>query len=143
MPLSDLLRRWNTTCAAVSATLPAYVAGEADLDPRTASHVSQCLRCQAEIARYRRMLRTLRALRDEAEEPPPSVLSGILAGVDEPAPARHAGPVLVMVAVAAAAAGATGALVWVGRRHFDLGGVQITARMLPTSRTTTKAITTA
>ena len=43
----------------MALALPAYVAGETALDARCAQHVAQCLRCQAEIVRYRRMLRTL------------------------------------------------------------------------------------
>ena len=42
-------------------------------------HVESCLRCQAELARYRRMLRGLQLLRTQYLEPAPGVLSQTLA----------------------------------------------------------------
>ena len=45
-------------CDEVTALLPALVDGEpVSLDVQR--HVDTCLRCQAELARYRRLLRTL------------------------------------------------------------------------------------
>ena len=40
-------------CEEVTALLPAMVDGEHDADPAVALHVETCLRCQAELARYR------------------------------------------------------------------------------------------
>ncbi len=46
-------------------------------------HVESCLRCQAELARYRRMLRGLRDLRTRYVEPTPGTLDELLAALDE------------------------------------------------------------
>ena len=39
--------------------------------PRARVHVDQCLRCQAELVQYRKLLRALRAMRTEVLEPAP------------------------------------------------------------------------
>lgn len=117
--LADLvLRRRHSPCAEVAATLPAHVAGEAPLDPRVEAHVAQCLRCQAEIVRYRRMLRTLHALRDDTPEPPSTVLADILTrvGADEAEGRRLLGAA-VIIAVAAGAAGGAGVILWLTQRR--------------------------
>jgi anti-sigma factor RsiW len=118
--LGERVRR-RSDCEAVAGSLPAYVAGEGDLDERSARHVGSCLRCQADVARYRRMLRTLHALRDDTAEVPPGVLAGILSRLDGGA-GRRASVLLdrwvaVGVAMAAGAAGAAGVLVWSSRRR--------------------------
>jgi hypothetical protein len=59
------------------------------LDEATRRHVEQCLRCQAELVQYRKLLRTLRTLRTEVLEPAPGLLAEILANV-EAAGERHA-----------------------------------------------------
>ena len=50
-------------CDEVTALLPALVDGEHASTSRSQRHVESCLRCQAELARYRRLLRTLALLR--------------------------------------------------------------------------------
>ena len=52
-------------------------------------HVEQCLRCQAELVQYRKLLRALRTLRTEVLEPAPGLLAEILAHLEE-AGERHA-----------------------------------------------------
>ena len=61
----------GVSCAAVAAALPGIVDGVdvADLDLRR--HVETCLRCQAELAQYRKVLRALHQLRTEVLEPSP------------------------------------------------------------------------
>ena len=55
----------NRTCAAPRSLTESHAArGGADVDLATQTHIESCLRCQAELARYRRMLRALRPLRD-------------------------------------------------------------------------------
>jgi len=49
-------------------------------------HVETCLRCQADIARYRRMLRGLRDLRTRYVDPPPGSLDAMLAGFEDTVP---------------------------------------------------------
>ncbi len=79
------------------------------------THIESCLRCQAELARYRRMLRALQQLRTRFLEPSPSLLAQTLAVLEE-AGERHAVRSLLSgrrlayvgaISGAAAAAGAT------------------------------------
>lgn len=119
--LVDRVLRRVGECDAVGGLLPAWVAGEADLDKRARDHLAQCLRCQADVARYRRMLRTLHALRPQGDQPSPELLSDIIAGLDgqrrarwSPAPWVAIG---VTAAAAAGAAGAAGVLLWSARRR--------------------------
>jgi len=65
-------------CDEVTALLPALVDGD-DADPQAALHIETCLRCQAELARYRRLLRTLALLRTRYAEPTPGLLGETLA----------------------------------------------------------------
>lgn len=104
-------------CDAVARFLPAYAAGEQELDPQTLAHVAECLRCQAELARYRRMLRALHGLRLERELPPNGVLGGVLAALDEQPGAEHLWMVVAGVASAAGALAATAAVLWLGHRR--------------------------
>jgi anti-sigma factor RsiW len=46
-------------------------------------HVDSCLACQAEVAKYRRLLRALRGLRTRYLEPAPDLLAQTLAGLGE------------------------------------------------------------
>ena len=75
-----------TPCEQLAAALAA------DADPLAAAasgelavHVGTCLRCQAELARHRRLLRGLAALRTEEFVLPPSLLSDVLAAVERAA----------------------------------------------------------
>jgi len=108
-------------CDAVAGSLPAYVAGEVDLDDASAAHLAQCLRCQADVARYRRMLRTLHALRSDPAVVPPGSLSALLAGLDGQRPRRE-GWVALGLAAAAGALGTVGLLAWTARRRLGVAG---------------------
>jgi hypothetical protein len=71
-------------CDEVTALLPALVDGEpVSLDVQR--HVDTCLRCQAELARYRRLLRTLALLRSRYAEPAPGLLGDTLAAITDAA----------------------------------------------------------
>lgn len=48
-------------------------------------HVEACLKCQAELARYRRMLRGLRDLRTRYVEPAPDSIDETLAALEDAA----------------------------------------------------------
>ncbi len=72
-------------CEEVTALLPGLVDGEHDADPEAALHVETCLRCQAELARYRRLLRTLALLRTRYAEPTPGLLGETLAALTDAA----------------------------------------------------------
>ena len=46
-------------CEAIAESLPGVVDGSARLDRAERRHVEQCLRCQAELAQYRKLLRAM------------------------------------------------------------------------------------
>ncbi|MDQ1437377.1 MAG: hypothetical protein QOK43_1006 [Acidimicrobiaceae bacterium] len=109
-------------CEHVHELLPEVVDGNHQADPDVVDHVQGCLRCQAELVQYRRLLRALHNLRTEVLEPAPGTLSGILAHI-EAVGERGAIRSLLSgrraayvggLAVATAAAGA-GAIVLLGR----------------------------
>jgi len=111
------------SCEDVSAALPAIVDGGDEADRRIQLHVARCLRCQAELAHYRMLLRTLRLLRTDYLEPAPGLLGSILTGIEEAAErgairsilSGRRAAYLGGVAVAATAAGAAGTIVLVSR----------------------------
>ena len=112
------------TCAEVAELLPAVVDGD-KVDRRVARHVEACLRCQAELAGYRRLLRALHGLRTEVLNPPPGAVAGCLAALAGAGERRaglallngHRGAYLGGLAVAATAAGAGAALVLATRKR--------------------------
>ena len=53
------------------------------VDGRSQRHIEHCLRCQAELARYRKMLRGLQLLRTRYLEPAPGLLAQTLAAIEE------------------------------------------------------------
>jgi hypothetical protein len=118
-------------CEDVAAVLPGLVDGSALADRRAARHVESCLRCQAELVQYRRLLRTLRTLRTEVLEPAPGLLTDILTRLEEAGERSAVRSMLTgrrvayvgAVAAATAAAGAAGAIVLVTRnRRVRLAG---------------------
>jgi hypothetical protein len=71
-------------CDEVTPLLPGLVDGEA-VGFEAQRHVDTCLRCQAELARYRRLLRTLSLLRTYYVEPTPGLLGETLALITDAA----------------------------------------------------------
>ncbi|MGH9165127.1 MAG: hypothetical protein ACRDZW_06395 [Acidimicrobiales bacterium] len=119
-------------CDRVADRLPQILDGAERADPQVLAHVETCLRCQAELVQYRRLLKALRALRTDVLEPAPGALTSILANL-EAAGERGAMRSLLAgrraayvggIAVATAAAGAAGAMVLAnrGRRKMRLAG---------------------
>jgi hypothetical protein len=101
--------------------LAGVVDGSAVLDRQAAGHVDACLRCQAELAQYRRLLRSLRQLRDDPVDVPADVPALIRARLDEAVAASPWGRRAAFAgAVAATAAGAAGAIVLVANRSRRL-----------------------
>ena len=87
--LSDLIReRGTTTCDDVAELLAGVVDGSARLEGTDRRHVEQCLRCQAEVVQYRKLLRALQAMRAEVIEPAPGLLPELLNAVGEAAEHR-------------------------------------------------------
>jgi len=110
-------------CDQLSPLLAGVVDGSAVMDLRSSEHVASCLRCQAELAQYRRLLRSLRHLRDEPVAVPADLLASIGARLDRYGTPRG-GPwgrrVAYAGALAATAAGAAGAIAIVATRSRRL-----------------------
>jgi anti-sigma factor RsiW len=70
-------------CSEVAERMPKLLEDGVDVDVATREHIEACLRCQAELVRYRRMLRGLRSLRDAYLEPGPDAVSQTLAALWE------------------------------------------------------------
>ncbi|HVE94771.1 MAG TPA: hypothetical protein VNB24_07600 [Acidimicrobiales bacterium] len=110
-------------CLALSDQLATYAEGVDAAPADVRAHIDSCLRCQAEMVQYRRLLRGLHTLRTEVLEPAPGTLTGILAHIEHAGERRavrsllqgRRGAYLGGIAVAATAAGAAGALVLAGR----------------------------
>ena len=103
-------------CERIADSLPEAVDGTDGLGPAERAHVETCLRCQAELVQYRKLLRAMHTLRTDVVEP--GVLAELLASVGEVGEhqairslinrrrAAYAGGI-----AAATAAGVTGAVV--------------------------------
>jgi anti-sigma factor RsiW len=130
---SEWLRRRQLQCEDIADLLPGIIDGDDATDKRIVQHVESCLRCQAELVQYRRLVRALHQMRTDLLEPAPGVLSDILAGLAEAGEQRviqahlrgHRAVYISGMAVATAAAGAAGAVVLVSRasrRKMRLAG---------------------
>jgi len=119
-------------CDQVADRLPQIVDGGERAAPAVLAHVDSCLRCQAELVQYRKLLKALRTLRTDILEPAPGTLTAILASL-EAVGERGAMRSLLAgrraayvggIAAATAAAGAAGAIVLAnrGRRKMRLAG---------------------
>ena len=76
-------------CDELVDVLPGVADGTTIADRQARRHVERCLRCQAELVQYRKVLRALHNLRTEVLEPAPGLLPDILATL-EAAGERHA-----------------------------------------------------
>ena len=109
-------------CEELSEDLAAAADGSVLLGRNERRHVERCLRCQAELVQYRKVLRAMRAMRTEVLEPAPGLLSDILANLEAAGERRairsmiqgHRAAYLGGLA-AATAAGAAGAIVYANR----------------------------
>ena len=70
-------------CEDLSGALAATAGADRTLSRSERRHVERCLRCQAEVVKYRKLLRTLRTLRTDVLEPAPGLLADILATIEE------------------------------------------------------------
>jgi anti-sigma factor RsiW len=109
-------------CDDLTDDLSAAADGSFLLGREERRHVERCLRCQAELVQYRKVLRAMRAMRTEVLEPAPGILAEILANLEEAGERRairslisgHKAAYLGGLA-AATAAGAAGAIVFASR----------------------------
>jgi hypothetical protein len=70
-------------CDDVARLLPEAVEQGRAVDLTVQQHIETCLRCQAELARYRKLLRGLQLLRTRFLEPAPGLLAQTLAALEE------------------------------------------------------------
>jgi anti-sigma factor RsiW len=113
--------------------LPDAVDGSAGLPfpADVQAHVETCLRCQAELARYRRLLRALQQLRTRYLDPAPGLLAQTLASLEEAGEQRAVRSIVTgrrlayagAIGGAAVAAGAAATVVIVARSRRR--GVQL------------------
>ena len=115
---SNRMSNGTITCSAVAEALPGIVDGAKVADAELSRHVEACLRCQAELAQYRKVLRALHQLRTEVLEPAPGLLPDIFASLEAAGERRAMRFLLtgrraayVGGIAAATAAGAAGAIV--------------------------------
>ena len=118
-------------CEQLAEHLAANAGDSVLADPEARAHVEGCLRCQAEVARYRKLLKALRTLRTEMLTPAPGLVSDIFVSIEQ-AGERHAVRSLLQgrrvayasgIAVASVAAAGGAALVLASRnRRSRLAG---------------------
>lgn len=109
-------------CDDLTDDLAGAADGSVQLGSDQRRHVEACLRCQAEMVQYRRVLRAMRTMRTEVLEPSPGLLAEVLANLEEAGERRairsmisgHRAAYLGGLA-AATAAGAAGAIVFANR----------------------------
>ena len=113
----------TTDCDAVGDLLPGVGDGSAKLDRAQRRHVEHCLRCQAELAQYRKLLRAMQALRSSTATVPSGLVSDVLVRIEAVGERRAVRAALTGrkvayiggIAAAATAAGAGAAIVLVTR----------------------------
>jgi hypothetical protein len=140
--LAEIVSLRTSACRDAEAAIVSIAAGDIEVDEAAARHVAVCLRCQAEVAAYRRVMAVMRSMRHTQLPTPGGALESVLRNV-RPGPAGDAPSGLAAVgtgavtgfgpfegappwAVRAAyvggltAAGAAGILVWMTRRRPGL-----------------------
>jgi hypothetical protein len=110
------------SCAEVVTELPRILDGGVPAAAPLVSHVETCLSCQAELARYRRLVRLLHQLAITEIEPPPGVVADVLSVVGTVAQRRMirsvlTGRSLAYAGAVVAAGGAAAGLVVLARAH--------------------------
>jgi anti-sigma factor RsiW len=78
----------EVSCAEVARTLPSILDGASAAAEVVVEHVGTCLRCQAELARYHKLMRLLNQLRAYRVEPPPGAVTDVLAALEQAAQRR-------------------------------------------------------
>ncbi|MHB1487654.1 MAG: anti-sigma factor [Acidimicrobiales bacterium] len=101
-------------------------------DPKVVSHVAACLRCRAELARYRKLMHLLHQTRHITPAPPAGLITELLDGLESAARRGMIRSALQRretgMAAAAGLAGAAGLLVMASlrrsARHAGVAGVR-------------------
>lgn len=123
--LAEIIPLRTAACRDAADAVGQVAAGESDVEAQAAAHIATCLRCQAEVAAYRRVLRLMRSMRDDTMEVPPGSLAELLealeaAGGDGSVPLVGSWAVRAACVGGITAAGAAGVLVWFSRRRLGL-----------------------
>ncbi len=133
--LADLVPLRTAACRDALDAVAMLAAGEAGVDHRAATHVASCLRCQAEVLAYRRVLATMRSMRDYEMAVPPDALAEAVRAVQAARAGNGSGEaaagtatgdgapawaVRVAYVGGITAASAAGVLVWFSRRRLGL-----------------------
>src|SRR5207248_3264481 len=87
-------RKPRMLCEEIAVLIPELVDADVHDWGDAHAHVESCLRCQAELARYRKLLRALALLRTRYLEPAPGSLAATLAALSDQAERRAARAVL-------------------------------------------------
>lgn len=115
-------RASNVSCAEVADQLPRILDDGLPASAPLVAHVESCLACQAELARYRKLIRLLHQLAASDVEPPPGLVAEVLEVVGTAAKRSMVRSVLTGRSLAyagavVAAAGAATGLVALARAH--------------------------
>jgi hypothetical protein len=122
--LAEIVPLRTAACREAADAILMVAAGEPGVDPHAGAHVATCLRCQAEVAAYRRVLTVMRSMRAELMTAPSGAVAGALDAIWADADAPDEGPPAWAVRAAyvggITAASAAGMLVWLSRRRPGL-----------------------
>jgi hypothetical protein len=78
----------DITCEEASSELPLVLEGGLRASGPLVSHVESCLRCQAELSRYRRLVRLLHQLQAPDIELPAGLVAEVLTALEQAANRR-------------------------------------------------------
>ncbi|HET6964674.1 MAG TPA: hypothetical protein VFH58_07855 [Acidimicrobiales bacterium] len=120
--LADLVPLRTAACRDAVDAVAVLAAGEPGVDRRGAAHVASCLRCQAEVVAYRRVLSTMKGMRDDLVSAPDAAVAEAVDALHS-ASGSEGAPVWAVRAAyvgGITAASAAGMLVWFSRRRLGL-----------------------
>ncbi len=122
----------DVSCQQARAELPLVLEGEVAASGPLVAHVESCLGCQAELARYRRLVRLLHQLKTSEIEPPAGLIAGVLAVLEQAANRRVVRSLLTgrraaYAGALLAAGGTTAGLVVLARSHSRVAELEGTA----------------
>lgn len=83
--LAEIVRLRTAACREAEDAVAMLATGEPGVDRRGGDHVASCLRCQAEVVAYRRVLRIMRAMRADVLPVPTGALSASIEVLHGPA----------------------------------------------------------
>lgn len=121
--IRDRARPLHASCEALADVLPGVGDGTSTLERADRRHVERCLRCQAELAQYRKLLRAMQGLRAVTATEPSGLVTDVIAHIEAAGERRAVRAALTGrkvayiggIAAAATAAGAGAAIVLVTR----------------------------